>query len=227
LHPNELVFGLVAPAIMVDCARQLHRKGRAFGFEDFCEALGAPAHECQPVLDRLVTEGFLEVSQAADPRFVSTNKFRQLALAPIGEGITRQDATRLLDSVIRKARLLNAEPGTPKYLVTCIVVFGSYLGDKPVIGDLDLGVHIERPSLTAGEVAELVSMLRMGRPTPDIKAMRALQLRKPTKISVQDLSGVLSLGTPYRVVFGEIPPDLERLAAPAQSLPPSSTPPEV
>jgi hypothetical protein len=226
LHPNELVFGLVAPAIMVDCARQLHAASRAFDIDDFCEALGAPARECQPVVDQLVAEGFFEVGQAAPRRYAPTSKFGQLALAPIGEGLTREAATKLLNAVIHKAKVLNAEAATPKYLVACIVVFGSYLGDKPVLGDLDLGVYIERPVLTREEVAQQVSLLREGRSLPGDKLMRALQLRKPAQVSVQDLDAVLRLGTPYRVVFGEIPPHLERLITPAQPGTSSPAPPE-
>jgi hypothetical protein len=56
LDPDKLMFG-VAPSILIDCAVQIHGRERDFDFDDFCEALGAPAEEAHPVLAKLVRAG--------------------------------------------------------------------------------------------------------------------------------------------------------------------------
>jgi hypothetical protein len=149
LRPGELVFG-VGPEILVDCARQLREKEEPFALEEFSRALGAPVDEAGDVLQAMVRDGFFE--QAADGTYTGTTKFTQLAASKISEGLTRRAAEALLARVLAKARHVNDHPEEFQARVECIVVFGAYLGDKPVLGDLDLGVRVlEMPRKTDGE----------------------------------------------------------------------------
>jgi len=200
LRPGELVFG-VAPEILVDCARQLREKEEPFSLDGFSRALGAPVDEAADVLQAMVCDGFFQ--QAAAGTYTGTAKFNQLAASKISEGLTRSAAEALLARVVSKARHINDHPEEFQARVDCIVVFGSYLGDKPVLGDLDLGVRVsEAPRGDAG--AAKLSRLRwlMTHQSPTGRVFSELRLRKPAVVSIHQLGEVLELGTPYRVVFG-------------------------
>jgi hypothetical protein len=139
----------------------------------------------------------------AGGQYSGTKKLSQLANANIGGGITRKEAERLLAAVIKKANEINGDTEFSAS-VECIVVFGSFLTDKEVLGDLDLGVHVREHRRSKQSARELFEMFREGR-SPQARVYAALRLRRPRKISVHQISEVLSLKTPYRVVFGSLP----------------------
>ncbi|WP_342616566.1 hypothetical protein [Rhodoferax sp. GW822-FHT02A01] len=204
LPPKDLLYG-VAPRILIDCASQLHETGEDFSLEDFCKAIGAPSHEAMPVIDQLVKDGFMIAIGVDKSMFQPTKKMAQLALAKVTNGISRHQADQFLIEVLQKAHLINSDPDTYQFHVGCIVVFGSYLGDKDILGDLDLGVSLtsvakkreEDNRWTLERIRESISREK--------RVMSHLRLRRPAFISLHGLSEVLSLETPYRVVFGTLP----------------------
>ena len=113
-----------------------------FNLDAFCEALGAPRREAEPVLRQMVDAGF--VTANGEALFMPTDKLRQLAAASIAHGLPRADAEQLLQRGIFKAAEINAHPERYPCGVVCLVIFGSYLGDKLVLGDLDIGVESTR-----------------------------------------------------------------------------------
>ena len=202
-EPNSLPFGVV-PTILIDCAKQLAHKD-SFSFDGFCRALGATRSEGKTILAAVIAGGLVAPNEQDADQYEGTQLFRQVSLARIGEGLPRAEAERLLERVLDVARSINANPAQHECTVLCIVVFGSFLGDKPLLGDLDLGVAIEeiRQSGERPGYADIRKLLAAASPTS--KAMSALRMRKPKLISVHKLSEVLELRTPYRVVFGELP----------------------
>lgn len=206
LVPNELVYG-VAPEILLDCARQLHlRDGRPFSLDEFCEALGAPVREALPVLYAMVADGFFQANAECSDRYSVTNKLAQLALANATNGLLRVEAKKLLERVIERAIKINADPEKHRCQVDCIVVFGSFLGDKEVLGDLDIGAELRELRPAGGRVSiDEVRRFMRGAASPTTKVMSALRLQKPKQISIHRLEEVLRLGTPFRVVFGDLP----------------------
>lgn len=206
LVPNELVYG-VAPEILLDGARQLHlRDGRPFSLDEFCEALGAPVREALPVLNTLVAEGFIQRDSERGDRFLATTKLGQLALANVSEGLPRFEATKLLERVVARAIKVNAETEKHMCQVECLVVFGSFLSDKEVLGDLDIGAELRELRSAGGRVSmDEIRRFMRGAASPTTKVMSALRLQKPKQISIHRLEEVLRLGTPFRVVFGALP----------------------
>lgn len=205
LLPDKLIFG-VAPSILIDCAVQIHGRERDFDFDDFCEALGAPAEEAHPVLAKLVRAGFAKPDKSDARRFHPTKKWGQLALAKVSRGLTRAEAEGLLKKIIAKARGINSGDGDRFQKVSCVVVFGSYLRKASVLGDLDIGVALdpkdERRLPPQG--LSLAAWFRKG----GARARRtysALRLRKPNSISIHKFDEVVGLKTPYRVIFGKEP----------------------
>lgn len=204
LKPGELLFG-VKPEILVDCAQQLCVKDE-FDVARFCEAIGAPESEARCVLNQLIGAGFVEDRPTEDDPFKHTPLFRQLALAHISEGISREFASMLLKQICNKAEAINSNPKEFPHAVECIAVFGSYLSNKLVLGDLDIGVNLSGGrKLTRAEISKDVQNMMQGRSTSEDRTLAALRLRKPKVISVHTLREVLSLDTPFRLVWGTLP----------------------
>jgi len=200
--PDSRPFG-VAPSILVDCAVQLRDEDTGFSLDDFCEALGAPRREAEPVLLQMIQEGYIETADGdGGNTFRPSTKLRQLAVASISNGVPRAQAERFLQRVIFKAAEINAHPDEYPYSVSRLVVFGSYLGDKEVLGDLDIAVELgsvrssasDELSVNFRRLLDLDSAARK-------KTLAALRLRKPKLISVHLLGEVIRLGTQFRVVF--------------------------
>jgi hypothetical protein len=210
LLPDQLMFG-VAPALLIDFARQIHEgdydnKRHAFDIEAFSRALGAPVSESGPVLQAMLVDRFFERVEGEGDRYIATRKLGQLALASISHGISRAEADTLLVSIVEKATWINARPNAYEHRIDCVAVFGSWLTDKPHLGDLDIGVALSelpgRSSRRKGESFD--EWLRRGMAARN-RALRGLRLRQPKKISVHGLDEVVRLETPFKVVFGELP----------------------
>ncbi len=109
--------------------------------------------------------------------------------------LPRSEAERLLKLVIAKAQFINAHPQEFPYGIKTMVVFGSYLTDKPVLGDLDIAIEVARVRIPE----------YYGRYTRDIhwadKATKALRLRRPRVISVHWLGEIVEMGAPFKEVF--------------------------
>lgn len=196
---DELLFG-VAPAILIDCAKQLNDWSEPFSEDDFCAAIGAPPREARPVLVQLEQAGFVASSEQPD-RFRGTPKLSQLALAHVGKGLTRIAAEQLLAKVLSTVREVNADPLAFPYGVTCVAVFGSYLTEKQVLGDLDIGIALSKDRNPYPRSASWREALKFDTAQRN-KTYAALRLRKPKLISIHDMQEVAQLGTPFRIVFG-------------------------
>ncbi len=198
--PGDLWNG-VAPEILIDCARQL-RDREDISQDDFCRALGAPPDEAMPVLKIMVNEGFFEPRDDSST-FAPTARLRQLALAQVSNGLTRAEAEALLERIIDAGRRVNRSPEKYSLTVRRIAVFGSYLGDKPKLGDLDVAVELSANSSLRIQPDEGVLTAMARQSSAESKIYSALRLRKSKVISIHTFAEVEHLRTPYRVVFEE------------------------
>jgi len=202
LLPDQLYFG-VHPKILVVCAERL-ASHEDFNLEDFAEAIGTPTWEAEPVLGELLAAGFVSAGIAGS--YSPAMKFKQLANARVSQGIPRTEADQLVERVLAKAHEINSKPEQFACSVGCIVVFGSYLTEKPVLGDIDLGVHVLERRRSTDDKQEFLRLLKSGKLlSPLKKTYAALRLRQPQKISLHDLQEVTELNTPYKIIFGVLP----------------------
>jgi hypothetical protein len=187
------------------------KETRHFPLKTFAKHWGHPGTEATPVLQQLIDAEFIQIGDSPDGPYVATQKLGQLALARISQGLSRGEAEALLRRVIEKAREINGDAEQYPCEIVCLVIFGSFLGDKALLGDLDIGIHLGPARLSeADRKKALMLWLKNGKRPPEAKSMSALRLRKPNLISLHSLEEVLSLGTAYRVVFGAIPEKMQR-----------------
>lgn len=221
LLPDRLAFG-VAPALLLDCARQVHegRLGtaeRPLSLDAFSKTLGAPLDESAPVLQALTEAGFFQ--HIDDGTYLATPKLARLALSKISGGIPRAEAVTLLAQIVEKAAWVNQRAVEFEHRITCLVVFGSCLDDKPVLGDLDIGVAMEELPRSRKDSSSAIEEILKRHLAAQRRTLSALRLRQPKKISLHALDEVLELKTPYQVVFGSLPPagpDKSSMSASAQ-----------
>lgn len=202
-HPDKLVFG-VSPSILTDCAQQLWgNTGKAdFSEEDFFKALGAPAPEAKPVLRGLIQADFITHSRANPGRYEYTRLFGQLACAKISNGIPRPEANKLLVKIMEAVDQVHAQPDRYEHRVKKLAVFGSWLGEAPVLGDIDLAFELsEIPQLCSVREHEDPLSCRDRTSASYSRAARALRIRKPNKVSLHHFNDVIRLGTFYQVLF--------------------------
>lgn len=213
LSPNILFHG-VNPSIIQECALRL-REWNYFQLPDFCRAIGAPVDEARLVLDSLLTEGFVckgeiqslndfdlqKIERAGidiDDCYCPTALFRQLALASITHGLTRAEAEKLISKVLDSAVEINANPDKYWHTITKLVVFGSYLTDAPILGDVDIGYEsgrIERAQEELDSCDYEEDLRRFD------KMLSKLRCRQPNKISIHGQNEVIRLKTQFKVIF--------------------------
>lgn len=112
--------------------------------------------------------------------------------------LPRSEAERLLQRIISRAAEVNQDPVRYPYAVRRLVVFGSFLTDKEMLGDLDIAVELRlvRP---ASEVIEERPRWRLVHWAN--RTHVALQVRRPKLVSIHDILEVRELGIPTREVF--------------------------
>lgn len=97
-EPESLVFGIVEPSILINCAQTLRQYG-AFEITDFCAALGAPVEEAMPVFNEMLKMNAIALndgSQLGRGTYMPGTTLGQMALASISTGLKRADAEKLL-----------------------------------------------------------------------------------------------------------------------------------
>ena len=107
----------------------------------------------------------------------------------------------MLGRIVQAGMKVNGAPDKFAMAVRRIAVFGSYLGDKPILGDLDIAVELSRTSSVRIEPGEGVLAALARQSSAESKIYSALRLRKPKVISIHTFAEVEHLGTPYKIVF--------------------------
>lgn len=214
LSPDSLHYG-VHPTILIACADTLSYSC-FFTMDVFCCALGAPADEAQPVLECLIRDGYIvqgtppdeiaeqklaraKINDFSDLYFPTLN-LGQLANASISHGIPRADADLLVAQILESAKYINAHPVEfGGHCISQLVIFGSYLTDKQLLGDVDIGVT------TAFDKSVLPSTPKRHDYNEHQqyyrKMISKLRCKKPKIVSIHDMDDVISINATFTVIY--------------------------
>jgi hypothetical protein len=128
--------------------RLLNCGDRSFYIEWLCDRLKLDPMQGQAVLEALIGRGFVVKHQGSNVptaaglhEMTDTGSF--LANAHFTKRFSRATAARIIEAVQNRAAEVNAESALPTF-VGEIKVFGSWLSEKPDLGDVDLAVGLQR-----------------------------------------------------------------------------------
>lgn len=201
LDPDELYHG-ASPVLLQSAFKLLSKNHERFSIREFCIAFGAPVDECQPIVDGLLKDGFIELRGSV---YEFTDSSTRLLNAKITKGMTKKEAVELLNKVIKKAEMVNSNPEFG-HTVDSLCIFGSYLTGKEVLGDLDIGYLVtETPGAFTSEQKERKLNSNTYRYTSyaGSKYREVLKLLKLSNkhVSLHSMSEVISMNTPYTEIF--------------------------
>lgn len=148
---KEIVGGL--PAKVARDFLHNYQFSEIMGIDAVSGYCNIPLIEAEKFLAYCISKNWL--APAAVPgRYVATQLGSQAGVARIGKKITRAKAVELVSGVMQRATDWNAFPDVPLFL-TDVKVFGSYLTEVPLLGDVDLSVsYRRRPGYVGMEFAE-------------------------------------------------------------------------
>lgn len=202
LAPGELLYG-VDTRILKHGMRALKWMFGAgddvFDAEEFAACLGATVSEAHDVLTQMVAAGCFECTENDQGvrSFKALPPFYRLVAAPISRGLSRVEAETLLHKVKEKAGEINGEPEVYWHRVSRLAVFGSFLSDKEVLGDLDIAYELVR--IKEAKEGDLPPMQFFDEADKRRrKAEVALRLRRPNKISLHQFDELDRLSIHYQ-----------------------------
>ncbi len=141
IDPQSKIAG--RPALEIRHLLRLARF-REFDIEWAADQLRTSQHGARTILDDLACIGYLELVPSLDhaqPLYRRTLAGAALALASAAKPLRRRVAERKLGEFLDRVRLVD-ENNYYLYRVLRVVVFGSYLGDRECINDVDVAVEL-------------------------------------------------------------------------------------
>lgn len=202
LDPDELYYG-AKPILLQTTLQLLSKYSEKFTSKEFSQRFGSPIYECQPIIDGLLKDGFVMLN---DGNYQFTDSFSSILNAPISKGIPRKEAEILLARIIEKAKLINASPTLYGHTIQKLCIFGSYLTDKELLGDLDIGYVIEQipDAFTAEQKKRTLHPVTYKYDSYANKkykeVARMLKCNKKT-VSIHRYDEVLSLNAPFKDIY--------------------------
>jgi hypothetical protein len=191
-------------------------EGNGFDFSTVAQLSRSEDHEIRRFMADLVTGGWLR--QDLRDHWVVTDRGREI-LVTSRERITRLRAEAVLTAFMERVREINKDRRCT-FQVDVVVVFGSYLSDRPRIGDVDVAVRLRpryRSKKERKEVEQAVTALAPHVPAildhriwPSRKVISTLKA-KQTAVDVRGI-GELELAFqrgvpfPYQVLLGHWQP---------------------
>lgn len=138
--------------------RDLFRRYERYPVDATAAFLKIPESDAATLLDELVIAGFLERDDEASARW--KEPIYQLTDAGIGlrntsalKRIPRAKADQIVAQLVRCAEEINSD-GRYVYYVEQISAFGSYIGEGPDLGDIDVAIAIELRPTHKGRIVE-------------------------------------------------------------------------
>lgn len=152
INPKDTLFDqpiLKIRAVVRDAMMErLKSISKDYIYERVAMLLKQPKPIARKIIKQLVKEGYLVLQKVNyinvfQYELTETEKGRRFGVATANPAISRQKAEQLLNDLIERAKHVN---DTKKlvYFVESIKVFGSFLSQKEILGDLDVAVKLTR-----------------------------------------------------------------------------------
>lgn len=152
LNPKDKLYGLPILEIRAVVRDSMEERLRGFDKKAIENQVAKRLEKSRPiaaeVMKSLIKDDYLvlEKEKYEDSylyKLKPTDKGRRFGVALANPPISRQKADQLLKELIERAKIMNASKEY-LYRVDSIKVFGSYLSEKAVLGDLDVAVKVSQ-----------------------------------------------------------------------------------
>jgi hypothetical protein len=148
------------PLIKIRDLLRPYREG-AITAQDVERALGLSGTEAEAILQAMVDAGFIEPESEkrwghVSGQFSITALGSRLCVARFVKRITREKADALVKQVLERVAEIN-ERDELVFLVKRVRAFGSYAGDAPEVGDIDLAVEWQQRDPDSDIIEQLLA----------------------------------------------------------------------
>jgi len=189
--------------------RKLLRYGE-LGIPTVVKLFKITERSAQDVLDELGTQGYIEHHKYY---WENTIKGNALSMAVASRPIKRKTADKLISGFMERVKTVNAD-NYYLYKVVKVVLFGSYLSSKELLGDIDIamaykskcksknkrhkleGCRIDEAMERGRQFKNMVDMLYF----PQIEVKRFLRGRSKS-LKLHDINDVILLETTTKTIF--------------------------
>lgn len=206
---------LIGEVPVKDLRRILRRL--SFSTTEFLTLVPASNEEALRLLDHLLAEGYVVRSHWDESVFEPTLKGSSLGNATLRR-YSRKTADKAILEMMKRVHKVNTEQEFA-YTVEALCIFGSYITDRPDVGDVDVAYKLQRWSLDdaeqdrrekdrkhahRGHFNNIVDEVTW----PFEEVLRFLKSRSPL-IALHDYEEPAKLKTPFIVVFNRDDPAVQ------------------
>jgi hypothetical protein len=157
LRRDQNIAGRPAADIRKLLREMVHQRAACSYVRD---ALGCSIEEAKRLVSALQEDGFLARAGEweREQLYETTVKGNQLASANL-RPISRATGEKTLQGFMQRVHAVNADPD---YLetITGVIVFGSFISPRPKLGDVDVGIRLERKPMDDGLFMQLAEAWR-------------------------------------------------------------------
>lgn len=152
IHSKQILFGhpilKIREVIRLAMAGRLSGIGKNEIIKEITTVLGCAIKDAKLVFEQLINEGYLifekeKIGNNLYHEVTETEKGRRLGVTRANPPITRAKADLLLAELLERVEKVNSNADLV-YKVENVKVFGSYLSDQEILGDIDVAIKLEK-----------------------------------------------------------------------------------
>lgn len=152
IHSKQILFGhpilKIREVIRLAMAGRLSGIGKNEIIKEITTVLGCAIKDAKLVFEQLINEEYLifekkKIGNNLYHEITETEKGRRLGVTRANPPITRAKADLLLAELLERVEKVNSNTDLV-YKVENVKVFGSYLSDQEILGDIDVAIKLEK-----------------------------------------------------------------------------------
>ena len=152
INRKELLFGVpilkIREVLRYAMMERLSFETRDLIIEEVARLIKQPVNIAKGVFNHLIREEYLIMEHEKTGndfywKVSETEKGRRLGVTKANPPISREKADQLLKELLERAAEINRNEDLA-YIVETVKVFGSYLSEEEVLGDIDVAVTLSR-----------------------------------------------------------------------------------
>jgi len=139
LDPKKLIANY--PSLKVRDFLKKWEKGYSWmDLKTVRKMMGIPEKSVRPFLHSLSKLGYIKRKEGREDHYLLTDNGERLSQAR-GTRMKRETANKIVEQLLQRINEIN-QIKSHKYSILTVFIFGSYIGDCPYVGDIDVSLDI-------------------------------------------------------------------------------------